>query len=178
MATQSQVNMLVQMCQERGLTATPVLADQAQGKLDNARVSHLFKVLKAKPVVKKSLGTSIQQGHGPVAAVKTAPKPVDVLDKITEGYYVLDGTFYKVMKNRDRTRLYARRLVATPNQKPIWEYDKGVIFKLSLSNKVTKEQAKAFGDIYHYCFCCGRELTVPLSIERGVGPVCWGKLGW
>jgi hypothetical protein len=26
------------------------------------------------------------------------------------------------------------------------------------------------------CGCCGRALTVPESIERGIGPECWAKL--
>lgn len=26
------------------------------------------------------------------------------------------------------------------------------------------------------CGCCGRTLTVPESIERGIGPECWAKL--
>jgi hypothetical protein len=26
------------------------------------------------------------------------------------------------------------------------------------------------------CGCCGRTLTVPESIERGIGPECWNKL--
>lgn len=28
------------------------------------------------------------------------------------------------------------------------------------------------------CSCCGRELTDPRSIERGIGPVCASKFGW
>jgi hypothetical protein len=27
------------------------------------------------------------------------------------------------------------------------------------------------------CACCGRPLTVPESIERGIGPDCWEKMG-
>jgi hypothetical protein len=27
------------------------------------------------------------------------------------------------------------------------------------------------------CGCCGRALTVPESIERGIGPECWSKMG-
>lgn len=26
------------------------------------------------------------------------------------------------------------------------------------------------------CRVCGRLLTAPLSVRRGVGPVCWGRL--
>ncbi len=28
------------------------------------------------------------------------------------------------------------------------------------------------------CSCCGRELTDPQSIERGIGPICATKYGW
>ena len=28
------------------------------------------------------------------------------------------------------------------------------------------------------CSCCGRELTDPRSIERGIGPICAEKFGW
>lgn len=28
------------------------------------------------------------------------------------------------------------------------------------------------------CSCCGRELTDPKSIERGIGPICATKFGW
>jgi hypothetical protein len=27
------------------------------------------------------------------------------------------------------------------------------------------------------CGCCGRTLTVPESIKRGIGPECWAKMG-
>lgn len=36
---------------------------------------------------------------------------------------------------------------------------------------------KAYGLQSGKCGICGRKLTVPESIERGIGPECWGKLG-
>lgn len=27
----------------------------------------------------------------------------------------------------------------------------------------------------HHCLCCGRDLTVLTSIERGLGPICFGR---
>lgn len=33
-----------------------------------------------------------------------------------------------------------------------------------------------FGKSTGICGCCGRTLTDPLSITRGVGPICWGRL--
>lgn len=41
-----------------------------------------------------------------------------------------------------------------------------------------EEAAKVYGLQTGICSCCGRELTNPASIERGIGPICAGKFGW
>ena len=35
-----------------------------------------------------------------------------------------------------------------------------------------------YGKVSGECSCCGRELTDPNSIERGIGPICVTKFGW
>lgn len=35
-----------------------------------------------------------------------------------------------------------------------------------------------YGKVSGECSCCGRELTDPQSIERGIGPICAVKYGW
>lgn len=35
-----------------------------------------------------------------------------------------------------------------------------------------------YGKVSGSCSCCGRELTDPQSIERGIGPICATKFGW
>ena len=35
-----------------------------------------------------------------------------------------------------------------------------------------------YGKVSGECSCCGRELTDPCSIERGIGPICATKFGW
>lgn len=35
-----------------------------------------------------------------------------------------------------------------------------------------------YGKVSGSCSCCGRELTDPQSIERGIGPICAVKYGW
>jgi len=35
-----------------------------------------------------------------------------------------------------------------------------------------------YGKVSGECSCCGRELTDPQSIERGIGPICAKKFGW
>lgn len=124
----------------------------------------------------KELGVVYSAEHvAKAAAAEKAAKPVD--EPATEGFYQLNGAIYKVMKNRAGNRLYARKLVVV-NGKGEWHYDKGTVYSLKQSNRLTPAQAKEFGDLHHFCLCCHRELTQPLSIERGVGPVCWGRLGF
>lgn len=44
--------------------------------------------------------------------------------------------------------------------------------------KMSLEQAQAFGKLYGFCCVCGRTLTDERSIEAGIGPVCAGKGMW
>ena len=39
------------------------------------------------------------------------------------------------------------------------------------------EAVAMFGHATGHCGICGRELTHPESVERGIGPVCWGRIG-
>lgn len=41
-----------------------------------------------------------------------------------------------------------------------------------------KAAAEAHGHEYGQCSCCGRELTDPESVARGIGPVCQKRWGW
>lgn len=38
--------------------------------------------------------------------------------------------------------------------------------------------AIAYGKEFGVCSCCGRELTNPESIARGIGPICASRFGW
>lgn len=33
-------------------------------------------------------------------------------------------------------------------------------------------------ELYSYCGVCGRTLTNHKSIDRGIGPICAGRMGW
>ena len=41
-----------------------------------------------------------------------------------------------------------------------------------------KAAAEAHGHEFGYCSCCGRELTNPESVARGIGPICAERWGW
>lgn len=96
---------------------------------------------------------------------------------ITEGMYTVDGQPWKVQHTRaDHTRLYAKRLDVIDG-KGTWEYVTGGLSVIrSQGVAMTLEEAQAFGKLYGICAVCGAELTDETSIERGIGPVCAGRL--
>ena len=57
-----------------------------------------------------------------------------------------------------------------------WEYAGGSVGKLRASWRLTKEQAKEWGDYFQHCIKCHIRLTKPSSIARGMGDICAGKI--
>jgi hypothetical protein len=62
--------------------------------------------------------------------------------------------------------------------KASFEYESGAVSKLRPEDRMTLEEAKAFGALYGTCCVCGRTLTKEESIEAGIGPICAGKGMW
>lgn len=56
-----------------------------------------------------------------------------------------------------------------------WDYERGLISKCADARALTLEEAAEFGRLYGACMVCGRTLTDPESIERGIGPICAGR---
>jgi len=106
---------------------------------------------------------------GPVAA------PVATL---VEGVYLHDGLVYKVQAAvHGSGHLYAKRLVVDEaGGKGRFEYIKGMIRQLQPEEKMSLEQAREYGALYGVCCVCGAVLTDERSIERGIGPICEGRL--
>ena len=101
------------------------------------------------------------------------PEPVT----ITEGFWSLDGSFYKVQESQTTGHRYGKILDAATGG---WTYVPGVVRKLSEggATPLTEDEAAEFGKLYGVCMLCGRTLTNEESIERGIGPICAGKQGW
>lgn len=53
------------------------------------------------------------------------------------------------------------------------------VARVALHKAFTGQELPEGWTIYHMgkCGCCGRPLTVPESIERGIGPECWKRFG-
>lgn len=105
-------------------------------------------------------------------AASRRPKPVT-----EDGMYrMADGTIAKVqIAVNGSGNLYAKRLVVG-DREGRFEYEPGLIRKLSASDRMTADEAAEFGRLYGFCCVCGRTLTDETSIAAGIGPVCAGRM--
>jgi hypothetical protein len=104
-----------------------------------------------------------------------------------DGWYVVDGEPFKVQWNREHTRKYAKRLVRGDRRGDrdagsdlaagSWEYvPGGLAIVAHKGQRMTIEDAERYGKLYGVCAVCGRTLTFEGSIERGIGPICYGRI--
>lgn len=85
------------------------------------------------------------------------------------GMYRKDGKIYRVQKSRQSGFLYAKLL--NPENR-CFEYAAGAMRELCESDRMTLEEAKAFGVETGVCCVCAALLTDPKSIAAGIGPIC------
>ena len=100
-----------------------------------------------------------------------APAPVA---PVTEpGMYRQDGVVYRVRVSKGSGNLYAMRYVPEgADEKARFEYVRGMVYRLSATDRLSLDEAKALGHEYGQCCVCGAELKDPKSVEAGIGPVC------
>lgn len=102
-------------------------------------------------------------------------------------YRGADGAIYKVQRSKgDATRLYAKVLTAITGERlresddaiVAWEfrYAAGAVRSLTPSQRLTLDEAKAFGIRYGVCCVCGITLKDATSVQAGIGPVCRTRL--
>lgn len=114
-----------------------------------------------------------------------ARREAEALHAVTEGMYRLpNGDIYKVQQAvHGSGQLYAKKLVqldepTTVRGKEVrfgFEMARGAIKALRPEYRMTREDAKEFGDLYGCCIRCGAVLTDEASIERGMGATCAEK---
>lgn len=97
-----------------------------------------------------------------------APAPVS---PVTEpGMYRQDGVVYRVKVARGSGNLYAMRYVPEGGERFV--YAPGMVRRLSATDRLTLDEAKALGHEFGQCCVCGAELSDPKSVAAGIGPVC------
>ena len=125
------------------------------------------------------------------ASPSILPEPSDTKwhepQLVGPGVYVFDGEFFSVKEStKNPGKHYAHRIVLD-GKKFKHVYAPGVIFKLTEQMRASAEVVVAMNrDTIHVdhrgrkvgsCCVCGRMLTNKGSVERGIGPICGGKVG-
>lgn len=94
---------------------------------------------------------------------------------VTTGMYQLNGRIFKVLPSRNSDRHYAKELTGESATGYTFVYAKGAMSILAAEHRMTAEQAAEFGKLTGSCCCCGKLLTDPESVAKGIGPVCEKK---
>lgn len=97
------------------------------------------------------------------ARVSTTP------ELVAEGIYrrSVDGAMFRVQTS-EAGRRYAKLLLPSGG----WGYEKGAIYTLAASERLSLAELEAWGLDTGVCAVCGRLLSTAESVARGIGPVC------
>jgi hypothetical protein len=190
-ATEAQVALIVKLDREaiqRGVEIVKSMnVDEAarEDGLAALRTSWTEAPAKAAAMSKSEASARIEKLLEWAKAAKKVVKPVEVkaaaaqAETVSDGFYFMGGSVYKVQTSPSTGRSYAKVLVvAVKGERGSFDYAAGAIRKLTPAMALTKEQAKEFGHLYSVCCRCGATLTAEDSIDRNMGPVCYGKMGF
>lgn len=94
--------------------------------------------------------------------------------QLEAGMYCKDSMIYRVRIGRDSGYAYAQKLCREGED---WYFESapGMTRKLTEADKMSLEEAQAFGLEFGVCCACGRTLTNDESIKAGIGPICATK---
>ena len=113
--------------------------------------------------------------------------------EVPEGMHKIGTKIFRVQKSRESGRRYAKELVtrvtgtcggcehcdgedACKRVEASFVYSAGAMRLLSEDTRMTLTEAEAWGLHYGVCCVCARTLTDPVSVARGLGPVCAGRI--
>lgn len=145
----------------------------------------LFKKLD-RAAASRMIDTALKAPHKAQSVTTDNTIQVDAAPLTPGVYETADGSVYVVKPNREKTHLYAKkmvvfggdRLMESDEHKNIeFEYAPGAIRFLSINDKMPIERAKELTIRYGRCINCGRHLKNGVSVERGIGPVCAKAFG-
>lgn len=168
--TPAQFSYIEALLNEREIQPTeftiPQLVEEAR-KLDKRQASLWITKLKGMP---RKAGTREADIH---------PMP-----DVPAGRYAItgeDGTtdFYRVDKPTDgrwKGYTFVKLQLSDDYQRLSREVSRTVLRKIAEAGP--EAASKRYGIELGHCGVCGRTLTNPDSIERGIGPVCAGKMEW
>lgn len=79
---------------------------------------------------------------------------------------------YRVQRSKTSKKLYALRVLEEGGT----EYAPGIVTRLDPQRKLRLDEAQAWGRRTGTCCNCYAKLTNPVSVERGLGPVCASRI--
>ncbi len=178
-ATRPQIDYVKDLLDQKELPLENSTLDELKAKaetLSKAGASKWIETLKTLP----RKHSAMQTKGGSTSTIKS---------DVPEGRYAVTGDdgstdFYKVdrpTEGRWAGYIFVKLGLGGPHGDPRWE-------RIPLRNVQTilnkiaadgpKKAMLRYGRELGHCGHCGRTLTNPESIERGIGPVCAGKMGW
>jgi len=157
MASEKQVALIAKLAVQKDWSTAPA------NSFERAAIEN---IVAGKPVEVKRASAAIDYLFGCASAPASAA--------VEAGVYVnADGAVYRVYLGQQSGRMLAAKV----------EGDEFVYagqadrFLTSASRKMTIEEAAAWGKTTGTCIVCARRLDVPESVDRGIGPVCFAKMG-
>jgi hypothetical protein len=186
LATDKQCAFIEKLRAERGMA--PLTAIDWQGltvKAASAAIDALLKIRTAEP--RRIEYARVDGEYDGVANGRPYAYAQPLAERVTEPgmYRGPDGDPVKVQKSRGSDRLYAKRLVRIGGERLTetdavvrfeFQYEQGLSYHLRASDRMTLEEAKAFGIRYGVCCVCGAFLKDATSVANGIGPICAGKV--
>ena len=158
----------------------PVATKNYEAPATDRQIAFIAKLAAERNKVVDAPSLTRKQASDVIERLLDIPKPVaakPTVDPSLEAntFHAVDGEFYRVVANQWSGALYAQKWNAFARR-----FGKAprAIFLLSAATLATQEQAAQFGQQFGVCGICGRTLTDPPSVARGIGPVCLKRLGW
>lgn len=156
------------------------------GSLTNAQIRGLLNCIRAEVLA------ADKQAQQTIDQMTSGKEPLDLRSVLSGSYavphgdnetafYVIDNikdekskwngwVFVNILSSDTKLKVGSQR----PNQNYQGQHE-------SLLREIKNDPYKAatlFGHLIGRCGICGRTLTDPESIERGIGPICAEKVGW
>jgi len=113
-----------------------------------------------------------------LARLEAAPQTC-VQEELKQGLYLRQGEIYRVKRGKPENgaRLYAQHVqFGQKGTKPTLTYAPGELRQLRPEHQMSVDQINELAQATGWCGVCGRFLTHPKSVARGIGPVCWEKV--
>lgn len=169
-------------CPEKA-TATPAFSEKASDK-QIALIKRLAgeKEMSADDRAKVLAAVDTLSKKGASATIDkmfALPKATAPVTQIEAGVYTDGKTVtYRVYLGQQSGQMLAARVVEHVDGTAEFIYEgKADRLITSAFRKLTIEEAAHFGRSTGTCIVCARRLDVPESVDRGIGPVCFAKMG-